>query len=97
MCVYILKKKYLVDSLYPLLPVALEDNIDSERMVNFHLATTPDVLILPSQLKHFIKPVNGSVCINPGFLCKNQTGGTYARVILYPQTESRVRVDLKKL
>ncbi|KAG2203030.1 hypothetical protein INT47_013246 [Mucor saturninus] len=84
-------------TLYPLLPIALDDNIDSDRMVDFHLATTPDVLILPSRLKHFIKPLHGSVCINPGYLCKNEAAGTYARIILYPQDEARVRVDLKKL
>lgn len=85
------------DRLYPLSPVALDDNIDSDKMVDLHVSMAPDILILPSQLKHFVKNVQGTVCINPGFLCKNQTGGTYARVIMYPQEEERVRVDLKKL
>lgn len=78
-------------------PISLDDNIDSERMVDLHLATTPDILIFPSQFKHFVKNVHDAVCINPGFLCRHQTGGTYARVIMYPNVDERVRVDLMKL
>ncbi|GAA5811310.1 hypothetical protein MFLAVUS_004743 [Mucor flavus] len=82
---------------YPLYPHALEDNIDAGCLLDIHLPTKPDILILPSQFKHFVKQMNGTVSMNPGFLCKHEVAGTYGRVILYPNTEERVRVDLLKL
>lgn len=84
-------------SYYPLYPHALEDNIDAGCLLDIHLPTKPDILILPSQFKHFVKQMNGTVSMNPGFLCKHEVAGTYGRVILYPNTEERVRVDLLKL
>ncbi|CAO3678092.1 unnamed protein product [Rhizopus stolonifer] len=84
---------------YPLFPQAEEDNIDSEKLIDIQISWKPDILIIPSQFKHFIKNVEQVVCINPGYLTKHQSAGNYARVILYPtdNVDERVRVDLLKL
>ncbi|KAG1171089.1 hypothetical protein G6F70_007228 [Rhizopus microsporus] len=84
---------------YPLVPTAEEDSIDSSRLVDIQISWKPDILIIPSQFKHFVKNVEQVVCINPGHLTKHQSAGSYARVILYPTDDinERVRVDLFKL
>ncbi|XP_066282662.1 DNA polymerase alpha subunit B-like isoform X2 [Branchiostoma lanceolatum] len=67
-------------SYYPLYPPSEEVNIDYEHYEQFcRLQTTPDVLILPSDLRYFVKDVLGCVCVNPGRITKAQTGGTFAR------------------
>lgn len=70
-------------------------------MVDLQLHDAPDILILPSQFKHFVKTMNHdrTLIVNPGHLCKHQAGGTYARIILYPREsiQERNRVDLFKL
>ncbi|KAG7230397.1 hypothetical protein INR49_024503 [Caranx melampygus] len=45
-------------------------------------AAHPDVLIIPSELRYFIKDVVGCVCVNPGRLTKGQVGGTYGRLLI---------------
>ncbi|KAI8877644.1 DNA polymerase alpha, subunit B [Backusella circina FSU 941] len=84
---------------YPLYPHAPGDNIDASQLPNIQVGVSPDILILPSQLKHFVKNVSDIVCINPGHLAKAHAGGTYARVSMYPtdNTQERTRVDLIKL
>jgi DNA polymerase alpha subunit B len=37
----------------------------------------PDLLIIPSDLVHFSKTIDGCVCINPGTVCKANGGGSY--------------------
>lgn len=78
-------------------PHALEDIIDSGKLVDILLPTKPDLIILQSQMKNFVKEVNGSICVNPGYLCKSRGPGTYARIILYPNVDERIRTDLLKL
>uniref|UniRef100_A0A0E9WT40 DNA polymerase alpha subunit B n=1 Tax=Anguilla anguilla TaxID=7936 RepID=A0A0E9WT40_ANGAN len=46
------------------------------------MPVTPDVLLVPSELRYFIKDVIGCVCINPGRLTKGQVGGTYGRLLI---------------
>lgn len=50
------------------------------------LPVTPDVFIVPSELRYFVKDVLGCVCVNPGRLTKGQVGGTYGRLYLRRQT-----------
>ncbi|CAO3638267.1 unnamed protein product [Cunninghamella echinulata] len=90
---------------YPLFPTSKNDSIDADQMVNLQLSIRPDILILPSQLRHFTKLVDDVLCINPGHLCKRQSGGTYARLTIHPKSSNdnnnavheRTRVDLVKL
>ncbi|KAI5862737.1 DNA polymerase alpha, subunit B [Durotheca rogersii] len=44
----------------------------------------PDVLILPSALAPFAKVVDSVLVINPGYLSRAESNGTYARMVLYP-------------
>lgn len=44
----------------------------------------PDILISPSILKHTTQVVRNVIVINPGFLAKNNSGGTFARLIINP-------------
>ncbi|XP_072277507.1 DNA polymerase alpha subunit B isoform X2 [Pyxicephalus adspersus] len=70
-------------SYYPLYPPNEEINIDFEAMYNFAMMpVTPDVFIIPSELRFFIKDISGCICINPGRLTKGMVGGTYARFVV---------------
>ncbi|XP_078001014.1 DNA polymerase alpha subunit B-like [Glandiceps talaboti] len=75
---------------YPLYPPAEEMNVDYEYFEQFaKMQITPDVFILPSDLRFFIKDVVGCVCINPGRLTKGQAGGTYSKLLIQPRTTSK--------
>ncbi|XP_060711697.1 DNA polymerase alpha subunit B isoform X2 [Hemiscyllium ocellatum] len=88
----ILKHILTQRSYYPLYPPAEEINIDYECLQLYaQLPVTPDILIVPSELRYFIKDVLGCICINPGRLTKGQVGGTYGR--LFVQKPSSERVD----
>uniref|UniRef100_A0A4W4FCE3 DNA polymerase alpha subunit B n=1 Tax=Electrophorus electricus TaxID=8005 RepID=A0A4W4FCE3_ELEEL len=68
---------------YPLYPPAEEVSMDYEKFQQYgQMPLTPDVLIVPSELRYFIKDVIGCVCVNPGRLTKGQVGGTYGRLLL---------------
>uniref|UniRef100_A0A8C4ENQ5 DNA polymerase alpha subunit B n=1 Tax=Dicentrarchus labrax TaxID=13489 RepID=A0A8C4ENQ5_DICLA len=70
-------------SYYPLYPPVEEVNMDYEKFQSFgQLPLTPDVLIIPSELRYFVKNVVGCVCVNPGRLTKGQVGGTYSRLLI---------------
>ncbi|KAM9377081.1 DNA polymerase alpha subunit B [Pholidichthys leucotaenia] len=70
-------------SYYPLYPPVEEVNMDYEKFQAFgQMPLTPDVLIVPSELRYFVKDVVGCVCINPGRLTKGQVGGTYGRLLV---------------
>lgn len=70
-------------SYYPLYPPVEEVNMDYEKFQSFgQMPLTPDILIIPSELRYFIKDVNGCVCVNPGRLTKGQVGGTYGRLLI---------------
>ncbi|XP_029468187.1 DNA polymerase alpha subunit B isoform X2 [Rhinatrema bivittatum] len=70
-------------SYYPLYPPNEEMNIDYESLYNYaQMSIMPDIFIVPSELRYFIKDVLGCVCINPGRLTKGQVGGTYGRLLI---------------
>ncbi|CAK5284436.1 unnamed protein product [Mycena citricolor] len=56
---------------------------------------SPDVLIVPSRLRQFAKPVHGTMALNPSFVSK----GTFAVLDISPSPEGRPRLDprLEKL
>uniref|UniRef100_W5M4I8 DNA polymerase alpha subunit B n=1 Tax=Lepisosteus oculatus TaxID=7918 RepID=W5M4I8_LEPOC len=70
-------------SYYPLYPPAVDVNLDYEHFQSHgQMPVTPDVLIVPSDLRYFVKDVIGCVCVNPGRLTKGQVGGTYGRLLV---------------
>ena len=68
-------------SFYPLYPPDESVLLDVEKWVDYgQMTCTPHILILPSDLRHFIKDVDGTVVVNPEHVTKAHTGGTYARL-----------------
>ncbi|XP_036182588.1 DNA polymerase alpha subunit B isoform X3 [Myotis myotis] len=83
----ILKHILTQRSYYPLYPPQEDMAIDYESFYAYaQLPVTPDVLIVPSELRYFVKDVLGCVCVNPGRLTKGQVGGTYGRLYIRRQT-----------
>ncbi|XP_019501138.1 PREDICTED: DNA polymerase alpha subunit B isoform X2 [Hipposideros armiger] len=83
----ILKHILTQRSYYPLYPPQEDMAIDYEHFYAYaQLPATPDVFIIPSELRYFVKDVLGCVCVNPGRLTKGQVGGTYGRLYLRRQT-----------
>jgi len=75
-------------SYYPLYPPHPDITVDVEHFdVYGRLAVTPHLMILPSDLRCFIKEVGSTVCVNPGRMAKGQVGGTYARVLISRRTD----------
>ena len=75
-------------SFYPTFPPSSSVPLDStylERLSLPDFDTTPtlDVVVVPSKLKAFAKCVDGgAVAVNPGLLCRGNTGGTYAEITI---------------
>ncbi|KAL2077557.1 hypothetical protein ACEWY4_027061 [Coilia grayii] len=79
----IMKHMLTQRSYYPLYPPTEEINMDYEKFqMHGYMSVTPDVLVVPSELRYFIKDVIGCVCINPGRLTKGQVGGTYGKLLI---------------
>ncbi len=55
------------------------------------MKVSPDVLILPSKLAPFCRPVLNTMVINAGSLAKGSNGGTYAEMAIHPIRESDLR------
>ncbi|XP_074087201.1 DNA polymerase alpha subunit B [Macrotis lagotis] len=73
-------------SYYPLHPPFEEMSIDMEHFYSHApLPVTPDVFIVPSDLRYFVKDILGCVCVNPGRLTKGQVGGTFGRLYISRQ------------
>lgn len=70
---------------YPICPPADENmSYDSQLAQKYaQLKQLPNVLILPSDQRHFIRLVNDCLVINPGRLADNK-GGTFARFLVTP-------------
>jgi len=68
-------------SYYPLHPPSEEVNIDWEQLeMKAGLDRSPHVLLLPSDLTHFVREVEGCTVINPGRITKGPGPGTYCRL-----------------
>lgn len=66
---------------YPLYPPEAGVPFDVEHHAQIgRLRVRPHVLILPSDLRYFIKEVDGSIVVNPEHLTKGSSGGTFARI-----------------
>lgn len=51
------------------------------------MKTSPDVLLLPSKLATMAKDIYGTMVVNPGFLSKGSSGGTFAEILVHPTKE----------
>lgn len=86
-CRYILRQK----SFYPIFPAPLPSkvidppllDITHNELVRME-ATGADVLIVPSMIKSFAKLVDSTVVLNPSFLVRGNTAGTFARMAVHP-------------
>jgi len=66
-------------SMYPLHPPSEELNVDFESLEQFALLDkAPHLLILPSDLTHFVREISGTMVLNPGRLTKGSGPGTYS-------------------
>ncbi|KAJ9119956.1 hypothetical protein QFC24_005439 [Naganishia onofrii] len=87
-------------SMYPLVPppadVAGEVNLDLAHHELLQLDVAPDVLILPSRLKYFAKIVDSVVAMNPGYLTKGNTAGTYSKLSIHPRRGAAPPADREK-
>lgn len=78
----------------------------------FPEGVSPDVLIVPSQLKLLAKPIEGVICVNPGYMVKGDAAGSYATITIdalaLPQddgqgkpiskkAQERIRVDITNI
>lgn len=84
--------KYIIEqrNLHPAYPGLASDpdsGVDSNQFDLLDLKVCPDVLILPSKLKHFAKTVDNVIVINPNQLSKMQSGGTFAKLTIHPIPE----------
>ncbi|XP_041352410.1 DNA polymerase alpha subunit B-like [Gigantopelta aegis] len=72
-------------SYYPLYPPSEEVCVDFDHFEQAgRIPVKPHVLIVPSDLRYFIKDIKGCCCVNPGRLAKGQVGGTYCRLVITP-------------
>lgn len=68
-------------------------NVDTKLAHTFaNLRTVPHVLILPSELKYFVRDVQGTLAINPGRIVDTNRG-TFARLVISPPTEGANPID----
>uniref|UniRef100_H3GCG0 DNA polymerase alpha subunit B n=1 Tax=Phytophthora ramorum TaxID=164328 RepID=H3GCG0_PHYRM len=79
-------------SYYPMFPPPpnSEAPIDLRYMKQFQFEQTPDILLLPSILNRFCGRVKDSICINPGQLCKGESGGTFAHITILPLSNDKI-------
>lgn len=72
-------------SYYPMFPAAPGTNINLKKMNKWKMPSQPDILIIPSKLTSFARTVlDSTVVVNPGHLCRDTTGGTYAIMEVHP-------------
>ena len=74
-------------SFYPVFPGSGSDGVPLDMQFNdkWRMPVSPDILIVPSRLATFARPLsNGTLAINPGQVAKGTSGGTYARLNIHP-------------
>uniref|UniRef100_M4C1F4 DNA polymerase alpha subunit B n=1 Tax=Hyaloperonospora arabidopsidis (strain Emoy2) TaxID=559515 RepID=M4C1F4_HYAAE len=79
-------------SYYPIFPPppSSEAPIDLRYTKQFQIEETPDILLLPSVLNRFCGRAKDSICINPGQLCKGESGGTFAHISILPLSNDNI-------
>jgi DNA polymerase alpha subunit B len=68
-------------SYYPLHPPSEDVNVDYEQLeLRAALDRVPHLLLLPSDLSHFVREVEGCTVVNPGRVTKGPGPGTFSRL-----------------
>jgi len=81
----------------PIVPAPLGMNVEYDKHTGFELPVTPDVLVMPSQLRHFVKNVNNTLVINPGSMAKHNNGGTFSRIAIHAPRMMDIPSDEKPI
>jgi len=69
------------NSFYPLYPGAEEMAMDFDLFSKYgKMDYLPHLLVLPSDLKYFVKDIKGCLTVNPGRNTKGHVGGSFARI-----------------
>ncbi|WRT64268.1 uncharacterized protein IL334_001199 [Kwoniella shivajii] len=80
---------------YPIFPVpessAADVNLDVTHYPLLKMdGPAPDILILPSKLKHFSKVVDSTLVVNPAHLARAHTAGTFSKIVLHPSPRAEL-------
>ncbi|CAI2170340.1 20171_t:CDS:10 [Funneliformis geosporum] len=70
-----------------------EVHLEFKKSSYLELKQLPDVLILPSKLKSFAKVVENVICVNPGYLSRGESGGTYSKMTIHPLPKTLIEKD----
>lgn len=54
--------------------------LELSQLYQLGMTCAPDVLLLPSKLKTFARPLGCTLAVNPGNLCRMNAGGTFAKI-----------------
>lgn len=82
-------------SFYPLYPPEIPADIVALHQYA-RIRHKPDLLITASDMKGFVKNINGTVFLNPERLAKGYAGGCFARVLIAGNAEKRDEADSKE-
>ncbi|KAJ3340444.1 DNA-directed DNA polymerase alpha subunit pol12 [Gonapodya sp. JEL0774] len=77
--------------------VTVEAPLPPTNVSAMSLHATPDVMVLPSQLRYFAKDVDGVLCINPGKVCRGKAIGTCAKLSVWPLKVGGVKINSAEL
>ena len=81
-------------SYYPLFPApdAADTPLELTQLAAAGMSVSPDLLLLPSKLRQFTKALpSGTLVVNPGMLCRANSGGTFARLAVFPPKRGTLR------
>lgn len=75
-------------SFYPISPAHLDVNLDVGLLSKFgRIKTIPNVMVLPSKGKPFVRLIDGCLALNPG-----RSNPSYARLIVNPKPSKESNV-----
>ena len=84
LCSHLLQQR----SFYPIWPPAPGSLVNPNKRKELSLTKSPHIMVLRSELQHFVKVTHDCVFLNPGRLCRGTSGGTYAYLTLHPLSAS---------
>ncbi|KAF2900356.1 hypothetical protein ILUMI_05838 [Ignelater luminosus] len=81
-------------SFYPLFPADKELCVDHELLEQHAVMDViPHILMVPSNLRYFMKQINGCTVINPERLTKGYVGGTFCQIQVFPSVAGEPLTD----
>ena len=83
-------------SYYPIFPPPASASVDITKQDAFAMDIKPDILITPTRLNHFVKNVQGTVCINPGKITRGSRSGMYAHISIHPMSHAELTRKAKQ-